>query len=221
MFNKSAASYDNNAAKGAAMMEALLFCVKGILTDLPTDARLLVVGAGTGQEVIALAKVFPQWHFTLVEPASAMMDICMEKINAHRLADRCEFHQGYLDTLPETKPFHAATSILVSQFIKDTQERENFFCSISDRLLPNGLLVNADLAGDMTSAWFEEVFKVWRTVLDIKPEAAENVKQQWQNNLAFAPVSEVAETIAAGGFETPVLFFQALFIHAWYARVSK
>jgi tRNA (cmo5U34)-methyltransferase len=36
--------------------------------------------------------------------------------------------------------------------------------------------------------------------------------------VAVLPPSEVASIITAGGFDAPVLFFQNLLIHAWYAR---
>jgi Transposase DDE domain len=36
--------------------------------------------------------------------------------------------------------------------------------------------------------------------------------------VAVLPPSEVASMIAAGGFDPPVLFFQNLLMHAWYAK---
>ena len=40
---------------------------------------------------------------------------------------RCEFHEGYLDSLPSSEPFGAATSLLVSQFVRDPVARAEFF----------------------------------------------------------------------------------------------
>jgi tRNA (cmo5U34)-methyltransferase len=55
-----AASYDKDAAKFAPLGEALHFLIRLILADLPADARILCVGAGTGTELINLAQAFPQ-----------------------------------------------------------------------------------------------------------------------------------------------------------------
>ena len=43
------------------------------------------------------------------------------------IAERCEFHEGYLDSLPAGASYQAATSFLVSQFILDQTARSAFF----------------------------------------------------------------------------------------------
>ena len=76
---KFAASYDKQFASFASGRDALFSLMCQILFELPPDARILCVGAGTGTEIIALAQTFPQWQFTAVEPASAMLDVCQRK----------------------------------------------------------------------------------------------------------------------------------------------
>ena len=74
-----ASTYDKRAAKLAPLRDTLHLLTRLILSDLPTNARILCVGVGTGLELIYLAQEFPQWQFTAVEPASAMLDICRQK----------------------------------------------------------------------------------------------------------------------------------------------
>jgi tRNA (cmo5U34)-methyltransferase len=150
MFNDSAAKYDEQYAKTKALKDALHLTTRAILSDLPEESRLLCIGAGTGQELLYFAQTFPKWKFTVVEPASAMMDIYRENAEKQGIAARCSFHEGYLDTLPGNERFHAATSLLVSQFIKDKKERLSFFQEIASRLCKGGLLINADLSADFT-----------------------------------------------------------------------
>ena len=83
-FNKShAASYDDQWRKLSPMMEGMHFLVRILLKDLPENANILCVGAGTGAEIMALAHTFPKWKFTAVEPAGAMLDECRNKIWIH------------------------------------------------------------------------------------------------------------------------------------------
>jgi tRNA (cmo5U34)-methyltransferase len=53
-------------------------------------------------------------------------------------------------------------------------------------------------------------------MLDIPSEKAVALKGQWEKDLAVIPANEVESIIASAGFEPPILFYQTLFIHAWY-----
>lgn len=128
LFNQDrAAVYDTQFAKLVPMRDALHLLTRILLADFPADARILCVGAGTGLELIYLAEAFPQWQFTAVEPATAMLNICRQRTEACGIASRCTFHEGCLDSLPKSDAFDAATCLLVSQFIMQIEERRNFF----------------------------------------------------------------------------------------------
>jgi tRNA (cmo5U34)-methyltransferase len=216
-----AAAYDARYAKLAAMRDALNLITSAVLADLPATARVLCVGAGTGQEVICLAQKFPQWRFTAVEPSAPMLAVCRQKAEAAGIASRCEFHQGYLDSLPPSSAFDAATSLLVSQFILAPAERTAFFRTIAGRLRPGGYLVTADLASDTASATYRSLLDVWLRLMretGSAPEQIEKLRTVYGRDVAVLPVEQTASIIASGGFEPPVLFLQTCLIHAWYTQ---
>lgn len=219
-----ASNYDKQFAKLAPMRDALHLSIRLVLSELPNDARVLCVGVGTGLELIDLAQTFPQWQFTAVEPAAAMLDICRQKAEEYGIASRCTFHAGYLDSLPASDPFHAATCLLVSHFFMQQEERCNFFRQIAARLLPDGYLVSADLASDMSSSAYQSLLEVWVRMLgsaEMPAEESEKFRASYGRDVAILPPPEVAAIIAASGFDVPVLFFQTLLIHAWYAKRSQ
>ena len=216
-----ASSYDKKFAKLAPMRDALHLLIRLVLSELPTDARILCVGAGTGLELIYLAQAFPQWQFTAVEPAAPMLDICRQRAEECGIASRCTFHEGYLDSLPASHSFDAATCLLVSHFFMQQDERRNFFSQIASRLCPNGYLVSADLASDMSASAYQSLFEVWLRMLmysEVPAEEIEKFRDSYGRNTAVLPPLEVESIIASSGFDTPVLFLQTLLIHAWYAR---
>ncbi|MEO1350069.1 MAG: class I SAM-dependent methyltransferase [Cyanobacteria bacterium J06635_15] len=216
-----ASTYDKRAAKLAPLRDTLHLLTRLILSDLPTDARILCVGVGTGLELIYLAQEFPQWQFTAVEPASAMLDICRQKAEAYGIASRCTWHEGYLDSLPKSAPFDAATCLLVSHFFMQQEERREFFSQIASRLRPQGYLVSADLASDMSAPAYQKLCEIWTRMLryaEYPDEDIEKFLTAHGRDAAVLPPHEVASIIASSDFNPPVLFLQTLFMHAWYTQ---
>lgn len=210
--------YDERATKFVPVRDALNFLVRLSLADLPSESRILCVGAGTGAELLDLATAQPSWRFTAVEPSPAMLEICYRKAAEAGIASRCHFHEGYLDSLPRAEPFNAATSILVSQFLTDPNQRRDFFHQIAGRLRPGGHLINADLASSLNSSAFESLFEIWLRAHGHLLQAERPSQIGWGKDVAVSRPEEIESTIAGAGFERPILFYQALFIHAWYAR---
>lgn len=218
MFDQHAATYDQTWQALAPLREAMQLVLDNVFAPLPENASVLCVGAGTGAEILYLAARHPGWRFTAVEPSGPMLDVFRRKAEALGITARCVFHEGYLDSLPDTAPFDGATSILVSQFVTDPVERRAFFRGIAQRLRPGGYLASADLACEMTSDAGRRLLDVWFELMSVSPEARERAKGIYGTQVAVMPPEEVSDLIGEGGFDVPVRFFQSGLIHAWFAR---
>ncbi len=53
---------------------------------------------------------------------------------------------------------------------------------------------------------------------ELPEDDIEKMRAAYGRDVAVLPPQEVASIIASAGFDTPVLFFQNLLIHAWYSR---
>ncbi|GAA5116983.1 class I SAM-dependent methyltransferase [Luteolibacter yonseiensis] len=226
IFDQQAATYDEKWGRLAPINGALHLLTGSVLSGLPTSARILCVGAGTGAEILYLARKFPDWQFTAVEPSAAMLEVFRCRAEEAGIASRCVFHCGYLDSLPQDGSFDAATSFLVSQFILDRTDRAGFFHGIADRLRPEGILVSSDLAGDISGTGDRPgLLEVWLKVMRgsgtiVDPGEIQQMREAYTRDVAVLLPREVGEIIALGGFDSPLLFFQAGMIHAWHAKRS-
>jgi tRNA (cmo5U34)-methyltransferase len=221
IFQQQAASYDSQWAKTAPIRHCLHLLLDSLFAGLPADARILCVGVGTGTEMAHLALQNPGWRFTAVEPSAAMLAVCRQRAEQEGFVSRCDFHQGYLESLPESEAHDAATCFLVSQFILEPQARSAFFAEIAERLKPGGLLASSDLAADVNSAEYEVLLTAWMNMMaaaEVSPEAMARMRQAYARDVGVLSPQRTAAIIAAGGFALPVPFFQAGLIHAWLSR---
>ncbi|WP_346838423.1 class I SAM-dependent methyltransferase [Microbulbifer sp. SAOS-129_SWC] len=221
IFDQQAATYDQQWQKTAALNKALHLLMGAVFAELPEDAHLLCVGAGTGAELLYLAERFPRWRFTLVDPSSGMLEVCRHRAREQGIAERCTFHQGYVESLPATETFDGATALLVSQFILAPQARSEFFRDIARRLHSGGILVSSDLSADIHSEEYHGLLEMWLRMMqaaEVTPEAVERMRTAYARDVAVLPAGEVEEIIGAGGFGAPVQFYQAGLIRGWYSR---
>lgn len=221
IFDRQAAGYDQQWLRMAPIYQGLYFLLESVFAELPADAQILCVGVGTGNELLHLASRFPGWRFTAVEPSGGMLAVCRQRVAEAGLRTRCEFHEGYLETLPAGTIHDGATCFLVSQFMVDQAVRTAFFQQIADRLKPGGLLASADLAAEVGADTYEALLCVWQGVMtpaDVAPEGLARMRAAYARDVAVLPPATVATIIQAGGFTAPVPFFQAGLIHAWFAK---
>jgi tRNA (cmo5U34)-methyltransferase len=224
VFDRQAAGYDQQWLRMAPIYQGLYFLLESVFAELPADARILCVGVGTGNELLHLAKRFPGWRFTAVEPSGGMLAVCRHRAEEAGLRARCAFHEGYLDTLPTGMLHDGATCFLVSQFMIDRALRTAFFQQIAERLKPTGLLVSADLAAEVATTSYDALLPLWQRVMaptDPSPEGLARMRAAYARDVAVLPPATVAAIIQAGGFTAPVQFFQAGLIHAWFAQTRQ
>lgn len=220
-FDQQAATYDRQWARLAPFRDGIHLLLASLFSTLPRDARMLCIGAGTGAEIHHFADRFPAWTFVAVEPSRAMVAAATQRAQAKGFADRCVFHTGYLETLPDSGPFDCATSLLVSQFILDEGERAAYFAQIAARLKPGGLLASSDLAADVSTPAYADLLEVWlRTMAasDVPPDRLQHMRAAYASDVAILPASVIQRIIASAGFTPPLQFYQAGLIHGFYCR---
>lgn len=219
IFDRQAAdAYDRRNSALAPISDSLHFLLRLTLEDLPTDARVLCVGVGTGAEILSLALAYPGWSFVGIDPSEEMLAVGRRRLEHAGVLQRCELLQGYAQDAPHG-PYDVAVSLLVAHFIK-REDRPVFYSAIHERLRPGGRFVSAEISGDLNAPEFPETLTDWKRVqrlMGATPESLGNLEAMMRNVLGILTPAETETLWRSAGFRTPIPFFQAFMIRGWHA----
>lgn len=183
----------------------------------PTDARVLVLGAGGGGELRALAQAHPRWTFVGVDPAAEMLRLAERTVGADM--DRVELVEGFIDDAP-AGPFDAAACLLTLHFLA-APERERMVRQIHDRLRPGAPFVAAHVSfrqsADEREVWLDR-YAAYPIASGADPDQVRKARAAVAASLNILDPEQDEAILRAGGFSSVNLFYAALAWRGWTAR---
>lgn len=183
----------------------------------PPDAHVLVLGAGGGLELDALAKAQPGWTFVGVDPAGAMLREAERLLGPAR--DRVTLVEGYIDDAP-AGPFDAATCLLTLHFLA-AAERERTVRAIHERLRPGAPFVAAHASFPQgvgaRRRWLDR-YEAYAVASGVDPEQAGKARAAVDAHLPALDPRDDELILRAGGFSEVEVFFAAFTWRGWVAR---
>lgn len=189
--------------------------------QVPPTGTVLVLGAGGGLELKALAECQPGWHFAGVDPSAGMLQLAADTSQAY--ADRIRLHQGYIDTAP-AGPFDGAICLLTFHFIAASQ-RLSTLRQLRQRLKPGAPLIIAHHSFAQTeperTRWIKRhlAFGHPGAAGAAAPDAAaiEAASQAMQARLSILPPADEEALLNQAGFSGISLFYAAFSFKGWVA----
>jgi tRNA (cmo5U34)-methyltransferase len=183
----------------------------------PGAARMLVVGAGGGMEIKALAEAQPAWRFTGVDPSPAMLDLARQTLTP--FADRVDLLAGTIDEAP-ADPFDGATCLFVLHHI-ERKERLRTLREIRRRLKPNASLVIAEHSapGPDPDLWMTRSVAFGdRSSLDWEKAAA--TAKMMAERLPLLTPAEEEDALREASFLNIAMFYAAFSFRGWVATAG-
>lgn len=174
----------------------------------PQKASILVVGAGTGSEIITLSRINPHWEFVAVDLSQDMLDIASVRFHDEGISHRVSCFCGELSELRRVK-FDAAICLLVMHFVQGLAEKKEFLREITLRLKQQGILFIADYMKfnqDQVA-----VAQANMSLIQGMPEdAVVTMQQKMATDFDALSANQLYKLAREVGFSRPKIYFQSL-----------
>lgn len=185
----------------------------------PDAAQVLVLGAGGGLELQALAATHPRWRFCGVDPSAEMLALAEQTLGP--LTARVELHEGYIDSAP-SGPFDAATCLLTLHFVPP-DERRRTLAAVHERLKPGAPFVVAHHSfpqGDGDTARWLARYAAFAVASGIPVAQAERAAVAITERLPILSPEQDEALLREAGFVDVALFYVGFTFRGWVAYTA-
>jgi tRNA (cmo5U34)-methyltransferase len=177
---------------------AIFAIVEASLLELLPEgpAKILVVGAGGGEEILRLGLDNPHWSFVGVDTYQPMVELARRRLAESPVGARSQVHAITIEDLDE-REFDAATCILTAHFVPDDGPKLAFFKAIRTRLKKGAPLAIVDGVGVTGEAQTELLRRIWKRHA-IRNGVAEDVAAANAQNFAKVEEPRAARHVIVG-----------------------
>ena len=182
----------------------------------PANADVLVLGAGGGMEMKALAEAHAGWTFEGIDPAAEMLKLAERTLGPH--AARARLREGYIEDA-SAGPFDAAACLLTLHFL-GRAERVRTAAEIRRRLKPGAPFVAAHSsfpqAADERAQWLAR-YAAFAVASGVDPAMAEGARAGVAAHLDLLSPEEDEAVLREAGFSDVTPFYAAFTWRGWVA----
>ena len=220
-----AREYDKGIRRALPTYDAMFRMIQSFLrANIQDHAKVLVVGAGGGNEIVTFGKANPTWIFAGVDPSEAMLEVALQKAKDEGIEDRVTIHTGTIEQVEFTGKFNAATCLLVLHFVETVEEKLSLLKMVKENLEPGSPFVLVSMFGDQSKPEFDERMNLWKSIwLDLTDLTKEDVEgmEESVRELSFIPADQMENLLEQAGFERVTQFFSTTLFGGWIAHTSN
>ncbi len=182
----------------------------------PDKGRILVVGAGGGLELKALAKANNGWIFDGVDPSPDMLALARETTTDY--AARINLHEGDISAAPD-EPFDGAACLLVFHHLR-LEERIKTLNGVRQRLRPGAPFVLAHVSFPQNeperSTWIDRHIS-YGAMEGTDPAKLQGGRAAMRERLSILHPEKEEALLRDSGFDGITNFYTAFSFRGWVA----
>ncbi|WP_017473190.1 class I SAM-dependent methyltransferase [Amphibacillus jilinensis] len=175
--------------------------------------KVLVVGAGGGQELLILGNRYPQAFYTALDPSEIMLELARKRIS--HVALKVDWQETTLDNLSDKKEYDVVTCHLVLHFLKE--EKEAFLEEISKKVKVGGLLfISAIMEEEKTKTipfWLQHM-----KFYNISVADCERFATSFNKTTHPLSPSLLQKVLQRNGYETIIPYFKSYAVEGYVAK---
>lgn len=173
---------------------------------LPVRGKLLVVGAGTGRELVRIAMALPGWEIEAVDPSEGMCASALELVEEAGLGARVRVRCEALGA--GESGWDAAVSLLVAHLIPDDGSRFAFWKGLGRAVRPGGLLFLSEM--EAVDEIGMATWCAWAEEQGCEERRVEVLKGRLRGGFPLVSASRVWEMAREAGFRHERSLLRAL-----------
>lgn len=174
---------------------------------LPSKARIIDLGGGTGSLTAAMAE-----RFTHAEIEVWDIDTKMFEVARHRLAkyrDRIRFvERSFEEPLPECD---AVVACIALHHVKDLEKKTKIYSNIYHALRSPGIFANGDATMSLEQRTQEATYRLWTEFMMSNGMTEAEAQQHfadWKDEDRYFPLHGEFAMVNAAGFPQPECFWK-------------
>lgn len=212
-----ATGYDNFVLTYIPFYRGVMSCLPSLINQniVGEEEPILVVGCGTGNELLELSQAYPTWKLEGIDPSPEMVAQARKKLNDHT---NVRLINGYVNDLPTPPQYRAATMLLVLHFVPDNGAKLALLRDLAERMLPGAPLILMDIFGSSV-----ELISNLSTLLAMMPPTSNPAKvtnrlKTLPDRIEYISEHRLTSLLLEAGFRLPQRFFQAAIYGGWITR---
>lgn len=189
-------------------------CASRLMAALGRQARVLLVGVGTGSELLLLGRLCPNWTFVAQDISADMLAQARMRTEQAGMGQRVCWQLGPLPVV--ARPCDGALCLLVLHFLAQ-DAKQALLGEIHRQLAPGAPLLLADLmaAADPLE---RKAMGLQAALAGLPPPACEQMVRRLGEDFDTLDEAQTLDLLQDAGFTAAQRFFQALGFHGWLAQ---